>query len=516
MDEGTAKRYYKKINTTFQGVNKLDDFAKEYINLLESSKLELYQKERRERRVFDDSWLTKIEGILPIIDKLTRNPRESLKRVSEIVPVERAKKIDSETVRHLASNTQYIKRADRNGEIMPSKLLTSYSEQDLGTYENRFLMSLVDKIYTFIEIRFKLINHKMNTEYINYLKVKSEIEYQSAKIDYDITLRINRNMEEDGVAKKNQELFERMKELRDAITAYKASNFMRDMAAFPPVRPPIMKTNVILKNIEFSQCYELWMFIDTIDRIGYDVDIYERDVEFDEDYIRQVENSMLVLYATVANSQTEEFALSHEKPFVYRKEKKPKVLTKIDEDEYLEPGEYQFKDNTINQYFLDQISKDNIQRYNTLLEAGIPKDKSIEIIYQRLSEIADAAFKDFVNYTYSPEDEKDINKKIEVQNEIVKVYRDIEKVKRENLKNHETEKAVEMLNLNNYRDELKQRIAKEKALKEAKKAEEKRIELQRRKQAAIDKANKRKKINRAKALLEKAELARKLKEQNKS
>ena len=187
MDEGTAKRYYKKINTTFQGVNKLNDIAKEYINLLESSKLELYQKERRERRVFDDSWLTKIEGILPIIDKLTRNPRESLKRVSEIVPVERAKKIDSETVRHLASNTQYIKRADKNGEIMPSKLLTSYSEQDLGTYENRFLMSLVDKIYTFIEIRFKLINHKMNTEYINYLKVKSEIEYQSAKINYDIT-----------------------------------------------------------------------------------------------------------------------------------------------------------------------------------------------------------------------------------------------------------------------------------------------------------------------------------------
>ena len=108
MEEGTAKRYYKKINTTFEGVNRLDDFAKQYLNLIESSKLELYQKERRERRIFDDSWLKNIEGIIPIIDKLMRSPKETLKKVSEVVPVERAKKIDSNTIRHLAANTQLI------------------------------------------------------------------------------------------------------------------------------------------------------------------------------------------------------------------------------------------------------------------------------------------------------------------------------------------------------------------------------------------------------------------------
>ncbi|MDD3130055.1 MAG: DUF2357 domain-containing protein, partial [Candidatus Izemoplasmatales bacterium] len=237
MEIGAAKRYYKKVNTTFEGVNRLDDFAKQYINLLESSKLELYQKERRERRVFDDSWLEKIEGIIPIIDRLTRSPKETLRRVSEVVPVERAKKVDSATVRHLAANTQLIKRVNSKGDIVPTKVLTSYSESELGTYENRFLMSLIDKIYTFIEVRYKLIHHKMHTEYVNYLKVNSSIDFDSAVIDYDITLKINRTMQNDSVNKKNQELFDRMTDLRDSIKSYKQSNFMRMMSNYPPVRP---------------------------------------------------------------------------------------------------------------------------------------------------------------------------------------------------------------------------------------------------------------------------------------
>ncbi|MFA7075851.1 MAG: DUF2357 domain-containing protein [Candidatus Izemoplasmatales bacterium] len=510
MEEGTAKRYYKKINTTLEGVNRLDDFAKQYLNLLESSKLELYQKERRERRIFDDSWLTNIEGIIPVIDKLMRSPKETLKKVSEVVPVERAKKVDSNTIRHLAANTQLLKRTSKRGEIQPTKLLTTYSEQELGTYENRFLMTLVDKIYTFIEIRYRLINHKMNTEYINFLKVNSSIEYQSANIDFDITLKIKRNMEEDETCKKNLELFERMKELRDNISNYKNSRFMRSMQAFPPVRPPIMKTNIIMKNLEFSQCYDLWMFLDTVDRVGYQVDVLERNVEFDEEYIRQIENTMMVLYATVANNQIEEFALSYEKPFTYRKVKTPKIIHKVDEDEYIDSGEYLFKDETLNQYFLEQIKKDNIERFNTLIEAGIPRDKSIEIIHKKLLEIADGAFQDFINYTFNPEDEKDLQRKIEIQNEIVKVYREIEKVKRNNLKDIETEKALAMLHLNNYREELKNRVARRKAEIEARKAEERRIDLQRKKQIAQERLAKKKKINRAKDLLEKAERARRM------
>ncbi|MDC7242487.1 MAG: DUF2357 domain-containing protein, partial [Sphaerochaetaceae bacterium] len=157
MDKGSAKKYFKKINTTFEGVNKQDQFAKNFLNLLEGSDTNLYHKERRERRVFEDSFMDEIEKILPVIDKLTRNPDEYLKKHQEIVPVERAKKIDADSIRHLAANTQFIKSADNKGNVIPSKILTSYSEIDLGTYENRFIMTLVNKLYTFIELRYDVI-----------------------------------------------------------------------------------------------------------------------------------------------------------------------------------------------------------------------------------------------------------------------------------------------------------------------------------------------------------------------
>ncbi|HKL47607.1 MAG TPA: DUF2357 domain-containing protein, partial [Candidatus Izemoplasmatales bacterium] len=204
MKEGTAKRYYKKLNTTIDGLNKVDDFAKQFKKLLDSSEMEFYQKERREKRIFDDSWMDEVEDIIPVIDKLTRNPRETLKKIHEVVAVERAKKIDSDTIRHLAANTQNIKQADKNGNVIPSKVLTSYYDQDLGTYENRFLMSLVNKLFIFIELRYNLIVEKMHTEYANVLNVQSKMEWEKTFIDYDITLKIHRDIDDDDMGAKNQ------------------------------------------------------------------------------------------------------------------------------------------------------------------------------------------------------------------------------------------------------------------------------------------------------------------------
>ncbi|HOW38584.1 MAG TPA: hypothetical protein PLZ76_06705, partial [Bacillota bacterium] len=80
MGDTNAKKYYKKLNTTFTGVNKSDDFARVFLNVLKSGSTSLYQKERRERRIFDDSWMNAVEDAIPVIDKVTRSPRENLKQ----------------------------------------------------------------------------------------------------------------------------------------------------------------------------------------------------------------------------------------------------------------------------------------------------------------------------------------------------------------------------------------------------------------------------------------------------
>jgi len=508
MDKGSAKKYFKKINTTFEGVNKQDEFAKSFINILKSADTKLYHKERRERRVFEDSFMDEIENILPVIDKLTRNPSENLKKFQEVVPVERAKKIDADTVRHLAANTQFIKSADNKGNIVPEKVLTSYQEVDLGTYENRFLMTLVNKLYTFIELRYDVIVDKAKTEYINYLKIDSSLEWEDTTIDYDITFRFHQDTAQDEIGKRNQQLLKRISEIRVLITNYKLSRFMKDMQGFPPVRPPIMKTNKITHNFDFKACFDTWLMLDEIDRIGYDVDVFERDIEFEGKYLGEIENALMVLYATVANNQVEDFELSDDVPFDYRKRKAPKVLDAYVNDEYIEPGAFGFKDNTLNQYFLDQIRKANDTRLKTLTNAGISVQEALKMVYQRLSNIADAAFVNFVNENYRPDEERDPNEKIALQKRILEAYTNIDEIQKTNVANMQTQKALAQLSLNNFEEDLRKQNEEAKLKVELDKAEKLRQLMEEKHDEVAAEIAKKKKIQKAKDILDDAEKER--------
>ncbi|MDD3123149.1 MAG: hypothetical protein PHC62_06540 [Candidatus Izemoplasmatales bacterium] len=509
MNDRDAKRYFKKINTTFVGVNKQDEFAKMFINILKSGNTTLYQKERRERRIFDDSWMTAVEEAVPVIDKLTRHPRENLKKTSSVVPVERAKRVDKDTIRHLASNTQLIRSMDRDGNVMPSHVLTSYSDSDLGTYENRFLRSLVDNLYLFIEKRYDLIVKKMHTEYVNFLNVKSELEWNNATIDYDITLKINQNMDEDEVDKKNQDLLNRITELRTSIINFKMSKFMQDMKEFAEVRPPIMQTNIMLKNKDFRRCFELWIVLEQVDRIGYDVDVFERDVNFDEEYLSHIENALMMLYVTVADSQTDDFTLTQNEPFEYRKIKKPKITKQNDQDLYIDPGYDQLENYQLSQYYLDQIRKSNYSRFKTLDEAGISVHESIEIVFKQVNEISNAVYEDYIKSTFKIEDKKILEEKVKVQQDIIEVYKQVEQIKRDDLRALSTNKAIAFLNLRNLKDEIKKRAELEKLEKQRQKEQERLEKVALLKEKEEERLAKQRKIKAAKKVLEDAKLLKK-------
>ncbi|QWB99650.1 hypothetical protein KHQ88_05660 [Mycoplasmatota bacterium] len=514
MKNGTAKKYYKKINRPIEKVNKADDFAKHFLKLLDTSDLEFYQKERKEKRIFDDSWMSEVEDIIPVIDKLTRNPREALKKIREVVPVERAKKIDADSIRHLASHSELIKSADRHGNIVPSKVLTSYYDQDLGTYENRFLASLVDKLYMFIELRYQLIVDKMNTEYINYMKINSKLNWENTKIDYDISLRINKDIDDDEMGRKNQELLERMTEARKSISKFKMSNFMSLMAQFTPVRSPIMITNVIRKNVDFAKCYHMWTLLDQVDRIGYEADILDRDIALEDKYETQVKNALMVLYTTVANSQLDDFNIDLNKPFNHMRSKKVKSIERIEQDQYLEAGQYIHDDHRLNQYFLDKIRDTNDEKFKTMYDADIPDEESIKLIYTQLQKITDAAFRDFIAHKYNLENVSDVQEKIEIQKKILSTYKEIEQLKKDNLKDFKINKTLASLNLDKFKKEwqdIKDEEKEKQRLIEEEKRKERLAELDK---EARDKIIKQEKLEEAKRILAEAEKLRK-KQKNK-
>ena len=66
------------------------------------------------------------------------------------VIVEKIKKVSLETVKHLAQNTQNIQDLDKNGDVVPKKLLNVQKEDTIDLYENRFIYTLVKRLEDFI------------------------------------------------------------------------------------------------------------------------------------------------------------------------------------------------------------------------------------------------------------------------------------------------------------------------------------------------------------------------------
>jgi hypothetical protein len=248
--------------------------------------------------------------------------------------------------------------------------------------------------------------------------------------------------------------------------------------------------------------------MDQVDRIGYDVDVFERDVKFDDNYLSEIENMLMVLYATIANNQIEEFVMSQDQPFEYRKTKRPRIKKNEPADEYVKPGYVEFEDNQLNQYYLDQIRSGNYSRFKSLQEAGVPLDESIEIVFEKVNMITNAVYEDYVKATFNPELEKSVEDKIKTQEKILEVYRLIEKIKREDIRQLSTNKAIALLNLRNYQDELKKIKAEEQAALEKEQEAEllEKQEEQKTKEQLED--EKKRQLQKAKRILEDAKKQR--------
>jgi hypothetical protein len=83
------------------------------------------------------------------------------------------------------------------------------------------------------------------------------------------------------------DLWQRVISLHNICRAYINSTFVKSMEG-QFIRPPIIRTNAILKNKNLRQCLELWEFIETYENIGYDMLVQENLETIDQKYIKEI------------------------------------------------------------------------------------------------------------------------------------------------------------------------------------------------------------------------------------
>ena len=347
-------KYLTKMN-----ILKREKAFSEISSALKSGKNTYMRLDRLESSNFDMVWIKRIEDCIYDLGEIIANPREVTKTVASIVPVELAKKTNAESVMHLASHTQYIKDITPEGDVVPNKILNIGAEEDIHTYENRFIATLVRRLVLFIQKRYEFVKKfaPLHDEEVLYFKNKSTVDGAEVMIETKIKVRSESSTKMADISNK---YVDRILKIREYILYFYGSKFMKELKTERDVRNPIVMTNILRKNPKYHKCYELYRFIEKYDRLGVSYKVNEQVSNFSEAEMDEMNSVMLSNYLALKS-----FDKVVKNPLKdVTKQYKPRVLTSLDDEQFIYgdllkgPIEFMRVDDGYIEYLKSLVKKD--------------------------------------------------------------------------------------------------------------------------------------------------------------
>lgn len=228
--------------------------------------------QKKSSKVVDQDWIIFIEDVLPSIDTIVRNPRKFIVVEEDIIDISLAKSITKESVKHLATHTNFISAVDGD-QVIPSKILNVQKEESYEIYENRFLFTLLKKLQEFVNKRYELIKKSLIDSDVTQISLESKYQLNEAQLIFRLDTIANMGFEEvTNMQTDDLTDYERIARMENIVNGFMNSAFAKEMKSSAPVRPPIMHTNVIKKDPNFKNALKLWEFIYSYDKPGFHVD----------------------------------------------------------------------------------------------------------------------------------------------------------------------------------------------------------------------------------------------------
>ena len=277
--------------------------------------------------VFNPIWITTIEDTLFALDQITTNPKEVTAFEGAVTPIELAKKVNYESIQHLSSHSQYIKDIDELGNVIPAKILSQYSKEELHTYENRFIATFIRRLILFVDKRYEFVKDTvtLDEKEVMYVKNISKVDGKEVEIETKITVR---NDKHDAATVAAQDYIERIKKVKEYVGYYYNSPFMKEFKTEKDVRRPIVLTNILRKNPLYHKCYETFLFIERFDSLGVTFSVDRNLIYFDDKHKRAMSHILL--------SNLLFLEANEERPYKRTtREYKPRMLNSIDDEIFI-------------------------------------------------------------------------------------------------------------------------------------------------------------------------------------
>lgn len=230
-------------------------------NFLARTKSNVSVKTNIEQIIKDTSWIDMLEESIPYLDNIIRNPRRFIVQEEDIIPIEKTKKITEESIKHLAKHTSLIQDVDKDGMVQPLKLLNVYKEETIDLYENRFIFSLLTNLKIFLDEQLKRDEQALKSKYERITKYDGVTKLPGETVKVNLTLTSDFAESGDEI-RKSEINKERISNIVEVVNDFLGTQFIRSLKGATPVRSPIRKTNVILKDQNFKKAVELWEFLE--------------------------------------------------------------------------------------------------------------------------------------------------------------------------------------------------------------------------------------------------------------
>ncbi len=278
-------QYYKIYANFKNAINDLDTHHFMTEALKESDNGKDSHNGKAYYRVVDLDWVEAIEDTLQYIDKAIRENRRFIEVSEEVVPIEKARNITTESVKHLAQHTNLIARVEGD-EVTPEKILNIQRDESFAIYENRFIHTLLQKLAYFVGLRYKALNDAPTDSY-SKIDLHRSFSVDEEKVDYDLTLAVESHAQTKVDLQADVSTLtdlQRVNRIRTILADFMSTPLMRELNGCEPVRPPILHTNLMTKNPNFKKSLDLWLYIETYKKPGYQVMGDEYTGELDNNY----------------------------------------------------------------------------------------------------------------------------------------------------------------------------------------------------------------------------------------
>ena len=472
LSDKAVSQFYEAFYSCIENAKSpLGDFL---FNELQQGEKTIYNKTVRETKIFDGNFLDVVIGAYPSLLKICRDPKKTLAYMQELVAMEKAKKVDSESIRHLASHTQYIRDINEQNEVIPSKILSTYAEDNIGIYENRFIKSLINRVIVFLDTRLKLMDENLESISADEIRYKNNIKLSHRKIDLEMNIKISNEILDE--TQKARELFDKTKNALDKYRALKGTGLYQAVAKLKDVVPPIMKTNIILHNPDFKIAYNLWLYIDRTTEVGYNVQSDEKTND-DDDVILNDFNHIGVFLINDLMHQRGIQSLE-----AFEGEKNVRELKHDDITKYeLEPKDIKLSHQEISEYLLSRISEIFEEKYKESLSQGLSYEMSVKRVFREMIDVLNRIYPNL--FGVNTEDMKKTPELLEILKRKQRVMKLIREQKQIDLNKMDRETQTLDTNIKNLEDYLKRQEErqKERERKEAIRLEKLRLQEEKRK-----------------------------------